>query len=66
MLNGSPISGKGRTAADQPSCFVNAHRDHGDFDDDDNDDETDDYDDDPFHDDDFNVDFDDSTINTCP
>ena len=38
MLNGSPISGKGRTGADQPSCFVNAHHDdyHGDFDDDDN------------------------------
>ena len=27
-MNGSPISGKGRTGADQPSCFVNAH--HGD------------------------------------
>ena len=37
MLNGSPISGKGRTGADQPSCFVNAHRDHDhDFDDVDN------------------------------
>ena len=32
MLNGSPISGKGRTGADQPSCFVNAH--HGDHHDD--------------------------------
>ena len=45
MLNGSPISGKGRTGADQPSCFVNAHHDHDhddhyhDFDDDDNDDD---------------------------
>ena len=39
MLNGSPISGKGRTGADQPSCFVNAHHDdhHGNFDDDDHD-----------------------------
>ena len=37
LLNGSPISGKGRTGADQPSCFVNAHRDHDhDFDDVDN------------------------------